>query len=196
MNTCKAPGCDKPANCKDLCPTHYARQRKYNSYFLPDPVKINIKNDYAEIEILDVRGNIVARSMIDIDDVDKVKEYKWHLSHGYVNNRAKGKLHRYLLKCPANMVVDHINRNRIDNRKSNLRICTQEENKRNIGKRVNNKSGHIGVSWHTKAGKWAAELTYKGTKYYLGLFKDRLAAAKAYDDKLHSFGDKYSERNL
>ena len=62
-----------------------------------------------------------------------MKQYRWRISNNYVITK-KGyiKLHRLITNCPDDKVVDHINHNRLDNRKCNLRVCTQAENAQNI----------------------------------------------------------------
>ena len=71
--------------------------------------------------------------LIDIEDYDKIKDLCWYESkQGYIHHKDKGQqimqLHRLITGCPRDKVVDHINHNKRDNRKSNLRICTQKEN--------------------------------------------------------------------
>ena len=78
------------------------------------------------------------------------------------------------------MVVDHINGNGLDNRRSNLRVCTRSENGMNRGKNKNNKSGYKGVAWHEKAKLWRATLGLKGKIIHLGDFADKSEAYRAY----------------
>ena len=72
---------------------------------------------------------------VDDDDYNKYNHLVWHLSDtGYAVRRNNGetiRLHRLIMNCPEGMVVDHLNGNTLDNRKCNLRICTQLENTRN-----------------------------------------------------------------
>src|SRR5487761_1396692 len=93
-------------------------------------------------------------ALIDNDDYDAVKDYKWHVNpKGYIlayENRG-GKytwiyLHRRILEPPKGFVTDHINGNRLDNRKSNLRYCTRRQNGYNTGLRSNNTTGFKGIS--------------------------------------------------
>ena len=90
--------------------------------------KINIYDEYAEVELINKNGEIVGVSKIDIEDVEKVNKYRWILSNsGYAQSNQQGfkLLHRYVLglnKCKKdNDFVDHINGDPLDNRKNNLR---------------------------------------------------------------------------
>lgn len=73
---------------------------------------------------------------VDDDDYKKYNHLRWHMSDtGYAVRRYNGetyRLHRLIMNCPEGMVVDHLNGDRLDNRKCNLRICTQLENAKNI----------------------------------------------------------------
>lgn len=84
--------------------------------------------------------------------------------------------------------VDHINGNKLDNRKSHLRICTHQENGRNRGYNKNSKSGIKGVSWHKGAKKWMANIFHNGKTVYIGLFSDKNDATKARKEKEQELG--------
>lgn len=108
--------------------------------------KIIINGDCAEIHM---KHNIIA--LIDIDDIEKVKQFSWYavkrtlkkfndiyyvMSSSRVldepnKKRKRVSLHRLITNCPEGLEVDHLNHNPLDNRKSNLRICTQIENAQN-----------------------------------------------------------------
>jgi hypothetical protein len=78
--------------------------------------------------------------------------------------------------------IDHINRDRCDNRIENLRVVSHQENHRNTGLRKNNTSGAMGVSWFAASRKWSAYLMADGVKKHLGYFHERddaVAARKA-----------------
>lgn len=132
--------------------------------------KIVINKDCAEIHINDI---IV---LFDKEDIEKVSELKWllcfdesiknyyiqaHERNNY-KNRRNIKLHRHIMNCPENMQVDHINRNTLDNRKCNLRICTLNENLNNKGEYKNNKSGHKNIYFSKTHNHWVFE--YKKDK--------------------------------
>lgn len=78
--------------------------------------------------------------------------------------------------------IDHINRNRADNRISNLRDVTSKQNNQNAGKRSDNKSGHPGVYWYKPYNKWRAQIKHNQKKIHLGYFttiEDAVSARKA-----------------
>ena len=75
--------------------------------------------------------------------------------------------------------IDHINRNRADNRLSNLRLATSQENKGNTRILASNKSGMKGVYWHKLRGKWAACISVNNANTHLGLFASKEEASAA-----------------
>lgn len=91
-------------------------------------------------------------------------------------------------------VVDHINRNPLDNRKSNLRVVTMQGNARNRdykNKKIasDNKSGYTGVYWSKQHEKWWCEINYNKNREYLGMFdlkKDAISARRTAEDKYFS----------
>ena len=90
-------------------------------------------------------------------------------------------LHRFITKCPNDKIIDHVNRNPLDNRKCNLRICTQFENCQNKEKKVNNLP--IGVGYHKATGKYRAYINKGETQISLGYYKtkeDAIEARKEY----------------
>lgn len=124
---------------------------------------------------------------IDYKDFDLVKEYSLsahsdkrkpdYLVYIHISPRVNGykSLHRLLMNPPKDMVVDHINRNPLDNRRLNLRVCTVEENNRNLSLRKNNTSGNMGVYFKPdkKNKPWVAQKYYKGAWLPIKLFKTK-----------------------
>jgi len=119
--------------------------------------------------------------LIDKDDYDKALRYNWYVGdRGYVvstvkksKGKGKWKLHRILMDCleddVTDKVVDHINGNKLNNTKYNLRLCTQVQNNRNMRLSKNNTSGVSGV-YLLQSGKWSARISYNGKKFSLGSF--------------------------
>jgi hypothetical protein len=123
---------------------------------------IDIKDNHAEIVLKNKKLEEIARARIDIEDIEKVKDIKWHLisNNGYVcGNNKNGKdflLHRYLMKPDNDELIDHINGNKLDNREFNLRKANKSQNAMNSKKPSNNSSGTKGVSWDKRSEKWEA----------------------------------------
>lgn len=96
--------------------------------------------------------------LVDKGDLHFLKEYKWYIStYGYVVAHETGKthktrkklyLHRLILNPPKDKQVDHINLNKMDNRKTNLRLATESQNKVNRGIQKNNHLGYKDISIH------------------------------------------------
>jgi hypothetical protein len=114
----------------------------------------------------------------DEEDYEFVSKQKWcYLANatGYAVTRFNGKvitMHKYLLNPPKGMDVDHLNGNGLDNRRSNIRICTRMQNRWNIEKLPTNTSGFKGVYWRKDRKRYEA-FAYKNNKRYSGgYFKD------------------------
>lgn len=159
-----------------LCNKHYSQFRKYkkclddNPRTLKDLNEIILYDDYAEIVLYDKNNVEKGKCKIDIEDIEKVKEYKWTIgSHGYVVNGNKGILiHRIILNCDVKEIeVDHINHDKLDNRKENLRLVTSSQNKMN---RKISTGGNI--TWSKERKRWRAYICIDGKKICLGSFID------------------------
>jgi len=107
-------------------------------------------------------------------------------------------LHRFIMDCPIGMEVDHINRDGLDNRRANLRICTREENGRNrrIGK--NNTSGYHGVSYartEKRKKRWLVSIRAGNRKIHVGRFYTSLEAAYAYNKAAKKYHGEFASLN-
>ena len=105
---------------------------------------------------------------------------------GYLLIRLQSRLHQahrlawfYVYGTWPEDQLDHINRNRSDNRISNLRAVTNKQNMQNAGKRRDNTSGYQGVSWHKHGSKWQVGIVHNQKRMHLGLFDDLEAAIAA-----------------
>lgn len=137
----------------------------------------------------------------DLCDYEKIRDRCWYVeTRGRVccrntNNKTPIKLHRLIMDAPEGMSVDHINRNQRDNRRSNLRICTQAENTRNSSVPKNSTTGVTGV--HKKGKKFSARIEYNKKRINLGCFASFEDAVKArLEAELKYFGELSSQRNL
>lgn len=93
----------------------------------------------------------------------------------------------YLPEC-----IDHIDRNKLNNRPDNLRAADKKLNSWNRSKQKNNTSGSRGVSWNKSAGKWHAYIKVEGKRRHLGLFDCKEEARIRYEQELHEIG-RYEE---
>lgn len=90
-------------------------------------------------------------------------------------------LHREILDAATGSVVDHVNGDTLDCRRSNLRLTTPTGNARNRRADRTSTSSFIGVSWDARNRKWIAQIKYDGRNRFLGRFADEAEAARAYD---------------
>ncbi len=137
---------------------------------------------------------------VDAADYEWLSKYKWSCnSSGYAARRDKGKLifmHRQIMQPPEGMFVDHIDRNKLNNCRANMRNCTREENLRNQGKRRGSTSRFKGVYFFAKSGKWCARIRFKGEVFWLGCFDDEIEAARAYDRAAVELGIEFAALNF
>ena len=106
-------------------------------------------------------------ALIDDEDYELVSKYKWHVrvcnTNKYANSNVQKKrttmsMHRLIMGFPVGLQIDHCDHNGLNNQKSNLRVCTKDENNRNriIGK--NKSSKYKGVCWHKATKKWMSRI--------------------------------------
>lgn len=146
--------------------------------------------------IIEVRGGEILIDEIDLPILRSLRSI--HVNeNGYACGtlRIDGKvkwyrLHRLIMKPSDGLEVDHINGNRADNRRCNLRACTRRQNRRNAKLSKNNTSGFKGVSFYRRDGTYEAYIKINHRKHRIGYFKDKIEAARAYDTAaLAEFGE-------
>jgi hypothetical protein len=126
---------------------------------------------------------------IDDEDYFTLSQVGWALNNfGYAihhttsNGKSKSYLmHRVIMKAPKDKVVDHINGDKLDNRKDNLRLCTQSENRQNSRRQANK---YKGVRFSPNYPKAPWHVRIKGTSHreeYIGQFESEIHAAVCYD---------------
>ena len=174
-----------------LCKSHYfemyrtgmirsddEKGYKHDLIYKPNHIEIHFKN-----------GEI---GLFDLEDEELVKNTYWGVDvAGYIHGKVNGRLaryHRHLFDFPKE-TIDHINRNKLDNRKINLRLCTQKENSRNLSLAKNNTSGVTGVR-QTEHGTWKARIVVDRKEIHLGNYKTLEEATEARRDaEIKYFGE-------
>ncbi len=157
------------------------------------------------IEIELTQGKV---AIIDEEDWFKIRGFNWHMNHERAgrmyahamfnwnrNKHQSFKLHRILLSVNTNQIIDHINRQTLDNRKSNLRICSRNQNQHNHGVSKKNKSGFIGVYYNKKDHKWFAQIRNNNKLIYIGYFTNPIEAARARDKKAIELHGEFAKLN-
>lgn len=148
--------------------------------------------DYKEISL--TKGKV---AMIDIEDFELVSQNKWHVSDGYAARAERidygkykvVKMHRIVMNCPQGLEVDHLNGDKLDNRKSNLRICTHQQNTQNR-KIQTNSGGYKGVYFYKNKPNWKKRYLAHIKQKNLGCYATALEAARVYNKAaLEIFGE-------
>jgi hypothetical protein len=134
-------------------------------------------------------GSVRAYAIVDAADADWVNQWHWSFSDGYAVRNATSSpgehhllgMHRDLMGIGYGDVrdVDHKDRDRLNNRRSNLRVITKAGNRQNMPGVVTASSRYRGVSWHRHTAKWRAYVCSDGKYRHLGLFTDEVEAAEA-----------------
>jgi hypothetical protein len=134
--------------------------------------------------------------------------WKWHFENGYarrkdyigcISSKPTWKMfgmHRVVMKAPLGMQVDHINHNKLDNQKCNLRLATHQENMWNSKIQKNNKSGYKGVSWRKQCNKWQATIKKNYKDISLGYYKTKEDAALAYNNAARELFGQFAFLNV
>jgi len=161
-----------------------------------------IRGDVAEMTF----HNKLEAALVDTSLIEEIKKYSWSIgTRGYVmrmeyENGLYKKvilLHRIIVEPPDNMEVDHKDNNRLNNLKSNLRICTGSENGRNKKKYNNNSSSvYKGASWSTRDKNWVCVLSVGKKKFInIGSFNNEIACAHAYNFYAHYYHEEFASVN-
>lgn len=174
--------------------------------------EIVVTNEYIDIEdnitvlLIDSPTHGLKEVYIDTEDKEMVQKYHWNVSKrqrtkdGFNVITPKNKelnstlLCRIIMNAQKGQVVDHKDGKTLDNRKSNLRICTQLDNGKNVTLRRNNKSGHKGVCWykHHNYNKWKAYIMVDGNFMNLGYFDDLNEAIRVREEAELKYYGEYS----
>lgn len=195
---CRVDGCDGKHHGNGYCTKHWWQMRRHGVILertQRDGNEIIIIEDIAYIVLYNKSSEEVARTVIDENSVEMIKDYKWCLDgKGYVITTINNKniyLHRFLLNCnDVDKVVDHIDGNPLNNKKSNLRIVTQKENRMNNSLEGHGSSKRVGVCYCKREKKWRATIQKDYKVYYLGYFHTEEEAIKAREEaEIKYFGE-------
>jgi hypothetical protein len=134
--------------------------------------------------------------MVDDEDFDRLSQHKWFaqfapdrtgggafvaVRDAYDHGRKRIYMHREILNAPRGITVDHIDRNPLNNQRSNLRLATGTQNSCNRAMTKSNTTGFKGVNFRKKHASYQAQIAYKGKKIHLGSFASVADAAAAYN---------------
>jgi hypothetical protein len=125
--------------------------------------------------------------IVDSGDYNYLSKYNWSVHGGYAQSKIDGRtvyMARFIMDCPKGLTVDHKNHNTLDNRRSNLRVCSYSEN--NYNKRCGNKnkfSKYKGVRRSFLPNKWKSEISFNGISIYIGDFYTEDYAAIKYNEQ-------------
>lgn len=193
---CQVEGCLEKHHAKGYCNRHYYQILRYGRIrrTVYDPNKIiSLKNAHL-IVLVNVDYSKYFIAIIDKEDIDKIKNYRWSVTKTkntpYAQSTKKDKLgtrtcilmHRIIMNAQKGQEIDHKNRNGLDNRKENLRFCTRQQNRWNSKKQNRSISLYKGVSWNKVAEKWQAFLCVNYKNKSLGYFDNQADAAIAYNN--------------
>ena len=198
---CKVVGCQNIVHAKGYCKKHSIqiwRHGHIQERTCRD-ANIFIKNGkIIKIILFNSKHKKIAETMIDKQDINLIKKYKWHLCHGYPKAEKNGKhiiMGQLLLQPPKGFEADHKDRNPLNNCRSNLRIATSSQNSCNQGITKINTSGFKGVCKPKNAKKWLAQICVRNNKRVIGRFDNLMDAAIAYDKAVIQYHGEFALTN-
>ena len=169
MAACRVEGCNRVSHTKGYCSKHYQQIRRRGKILnrsLKDGNEFVFDDDVCKIKLYDIWGNIKAKTIIDKEDYEKVKDYTWCLNdNGYVKSRNGNytfSLAPFLLGTLRNKstIVDHIDGDTLNNCKNNLRVCSCQQNTANQKGKNCYSSKYKGVCWAKGIKKWRSRIKY------------------------------------
>ena len=170
-----------------LCRKHYLQMYKHGEIkrTIYDSNRYEFNDDSVKVYMYDKEGNEIGFTIIDLEDFEKIKNHKIGMATGgYARITVDGKrmfLHNYLVDYD---MVDHINRNKLDNRKSNLRLTDKSKNAENIDRGL-----YVGII-KVPSGNYQASITVNYESIYLGSFNTKEEALFArHNAEIKYFGD-------
>jgi hypothetical protein len=144
-------------------------------------------------------------ALVDNKDYERVVGIKWYINkktgyvYGYISNKDKPYLHRYVLQLKKDdPSLDHKDNNPLNCTRRNLRLCNDTQNVRNQRKRKVGTftSQYKGVSWEKRVLKWRVTIFVNYKQIHVGTFDDEVEAAKAYDTKARELFGEFANTNF
>ncbi len=184
---CIIENCGSEAKGRKYCVKHYKQIWRHGKILKRtrfDPNVFVIENGICRIYLYDKNGKKQAEAMIDIKDMKRCQTKKWSLRNNYVCSGENTYLHNFILDRKTNMkeMTDHRDRNKLNNRRGNLRECNKSQNAANAIKQKSKATSiYKGVYWKKSRNKWIAKITKDYKSIYLGSFVDEIDAAIAYN---------------
>jgi len=184
MKVCSVEGCNRKHHAKGLCEKHYMQIRLYGKILertMFDKNEIIFGKFFCIMKLYNSKGIEIGETYFDFEDYERIKKYKWCInSNGYVVSYMKGKiiyLTKFLLNPLKGVQIDHKNRNKLDNRRRNLRLATHQQNQINKNLSKFNKSGYSGI--FISHGKWVAQIKINKKTTHIGTFASKEEAVLA-----------------
>lgn len=193
---CEMPNCFGIVKAGGLCFNHYMQLRRKNTpKTRPKRNKIRIKGNKAFIQLYNIQGKPTVRAVIDSEDVNKIKGKKWHMAGNHVLNSHRKKLCNFIMG--NNKSYNHKNKNTLDNRKCNLRVCTRAQTNRNRSLGKNNTTGYKGVvKIKTKGGnRYRVKIGVDYKEISIGVFDTKEQAAIAYNKAAKKYHGEFAVLN-
>lgn len=139
-------------------------------------------------------------TLVDDKDYEEFNKWKWKLDKSGCATRSKYKnslyrLHREIMNCSKGMVVDHINGDRLDNRRENLRICTYQQNSFNSKKHYGSTSKYKGVSYKKDHKRWMACIYLNRKFKHIGYYNTEDEAAMAWNKVAKQYHGEFAKLN-
>ena len=168
---------------------------------MSDRRRLGIKNEAEGYGLIPLTQGKLA--IVDAEDYDWLIQYNWcacKCRNTFYATRMGGgrtiRMHREIMHAPKGVMCDHINHNGFDNRKSNLRLCTNAQNSYNQQARSSCTSKYKGVHWNKPNNKWVARIAFKQKRMHIGCFDNEIKAAMAYDKKAKELFGEFAYPNF
>lgn len=194
---CSIDGCQRNRLARGLCSKHWQTWKRNG-----DPTKLQIRTEprgyiNGGIGYIELTQGKIAK--VSPEDFPSLMENIWSFHGEYAHAAINGKkvyMHKIIQAATCGYEVDHINGDKLDNRRENLRSVTRSNNNANSKLRSGKTSRYRGVHWSKRQRKWAASIGVNRKTIYLGYFYKEKEAAKAYDVKALEFFGNHASPNF